>query len=88
MNEVPFEVISAFIFVAVTDWLGGMQMSAEIFFVNSFICFVLVNIGESVGIVFCSFFDHVGIAVSFTNLILSVLSLVSQFIERIIWLTT
>ncbi len=41
----------------------------------------MVNVGESLGIIFCTFFEHVGIAVTFTNLMLALFSMMAGIIS-------
>lgn len=41
-------------------------------FVSAFNCFAMVNCGESLGIVFCTVFDHIGFSVNVTSVFLSI----------------
>ncbi|KAI3631410.1 hypothetical protein MIR68_010900 [Amoeboaphelidium protococcarum] len=88
LTELPFEILSSMIFVLITDYAGGFQMDVPTFFKYSLVALTQVSVGESVGIIFCTFFMHSGIAVSFTNLILSLLSFLSGIVNvniAVVW---
>lgn len=48
--EVPFEILSSFIFAILADLAVGLPRTATVFFVCFFNCFCIVNCGESLGI--------------------------------------
>ena len=48
--EVPFEVVTCFIFAVLVDLAAGMPRTTQMFFVCFFNCFCIVNCGESLGI--------------------------------------
>jgi hypothetical protein len=52
--EIPFEIITSFIFAILTDLAAGLPRNATVFFVCFFNCFCIVNCGESLGIMVCS----------------------------------
>jgi hypothetical protein len=51
--EIPFEIITSFIFAILTDLAAGLPRNAKVFFVCFFNCFCIVNCGESLGIMVC-----------------------------------
>lgn len=69
--EIPFEVISSLIFALLIDLAVGLPRTIQMFIVVAYNCFCLLNCGESVGIIFNTFFAHTGFAVNVTALILS-----------------
>ncbi|OQE28540.1 hypothetical protein PENSTE_c003G09880 [Penicillium steckii] len=70
--EVPFEVISALVFGALAAFADNLKRSAQMFLISAFNCFCIINCGESVGIMFCTLFSHVGFAVNVTSILLSI----------------
>lgn len=68
----PFEVISSLLYAVLATMAAGIPRTAQLFSVEAFNCFCLVSCGESLGIVFDTFFDHSGFAVSFTSVVLSI----------------
>lgn len=42
------------------------------FLISAFNCFCIISCGESVGIMFCTLFSHVGFAVNVTSILLSI----------------
>ena len=69
--EVPFEVVSSLIYALLIDLAVGLPRTIQMFTVVAYTCFCLVNCGESIGIIFNTFFTHTGFAVNVTALILS-----------------
>ena len=69
--EIPFEVISSLVFALLIDLAIGLPRTVQMFLVVAYNCFCLLNCGESVGIIFNTFFAHTGFAVNVTALILS-----------------
>ncbi|KAK9773250.1 hypothetical protein SCAR479_10167 [Seiridium cardinale] len=70
--EVPFEIISSFIFGVLADLAVGFPRTVELYFVCVFCCFAIVNCGESLGIMFNTLFSHAGFAVNVISVLLSV----------------
>lgn len=70
--EVPFEIISSLVFGAFAAFADNLERTVKMFFISAFNCFCIINCGESVGIVFCTFFSHVGFSVNFTSVVLSI----------------
>lgn len=68
--EVPVEIISSFLFTSFVMVLVGLRTSYLTYFSMSLTVFCLVNLGESIGIVFCSFVEHIGLSLSLTNALL------------------
>ncbi|KAJ5095583.1 hypothetical protein NUU61_004939 [Penicillium alfredii] len=70
--EVPFEIGSALIFGALAAFADNLKRSAQMFLISAFNCFCIISCGESVGIMFCTLFSHVGFAVNITSTLLSI----------------
>lgn len=70
--EIPFELISCFIFGVLTIFVVGFPHTVELFFIASFCCFAIVSCGESLGIMFNTLFGHTGFAVNLISVFLSV----------------
>lgn len=70
--EIPFEIISALVFGALAAFADNLKRSAQMFLISAFNCFCIINCGESVGIMFCTLFSHVGFAVNVTSILLSI----------------
>ncbi|KAJ5551156.1 hypothetical protein N7535_000901 [Penicillium sp. DV-2018c] len=70
--EIPFEIISSLIFGVLAAYADNMQRTVKMFLIAAYNCFCIINCGESVGIVFCTLFSHVGFAVNVTSILLSI----------------
>lgn len=71
INELPFELVMSFIFTIFVVLIVGLPRDASMFFTMFYMCFVSINAGESVGLIFTTIFDHLGLAVNFvTNLLI------------------
>ncbi|KAJ5294077.1 hypothetical protein N7508_008898 [Penicillium antarcticum] len=70
--EIPFEILSSLIFGALAAYADNLHRSITMFLVSIFNCFCIINCGESVGIMFCTLFSHVGFAVNITSVLLSI----------------
>lgn len=68
------EVLSAMGFAAILHVGSGMQTSARIYFEFAIGCWAQLSFGESVGIVFCSYWSAMGLAVSLISCFLTVAS--------------
>eukprot|EP00842_Homolaphlyctis_polyrhiza_P000736 jgi/Hompol1/1663/HPOL_002739-RA len=68
--EIPVEIVSAILYTIFTMAVVGLNTTVLNFVCMSFVVFLLVNIGESIGIAFCSLVQHVGFSVSLTNSVL------------------
>lgn len=85
MIEVPIEFISGILFTLFAMVLVGLTTSWKTFFCMTFVVLCLVNIGESIGIAFCSIGNsvsvtlvrHVGFSVSITNSVLGIFTVMS-----------
>ncbi|KAJ7642282.1 P-loop containing nucleoside triphosphate hydrolase protein [Mycena rosella] len=76
LMEIPFQFLAALIYAVFMNVAVGMQTSARIYFEYAVTIWALQSLGESVAIIFASFFDAMGIAVS---LVSTTLSMVIQF---------
>ena len=70
--EVPFEVVTSVIFGVMAAYAIDVQRSAKMALITAFNCFCIVSCGESLGIMFCTLFDHVGFSVQITSVLLSI----------------
>ena len=73
LAEIPFEIFSSLVFSVLGSIATGLgpHRSVKLFFIVAFNCFCVVNCGESLGIVFNTFFDNTGFAVNMTSVLLS-----------------
>jgi hypothetical protein len=69
--ELPFEIITSFLFALLGALAIGLSRTAEVFFVMTYCCFCIVSCGESLGILFNTIFDHAGFAINITSIFLS-----------------
>ena len=71
--EIPFEIFSSLVFSVLGSIATGLgsHRSVKLFFIVAFNCFCVTNCGESLGIVFNTFFDNTGFAVNMTSVLLS-----------------
>jgi hypothetical protein len=70
--ELPFEIITATVFGALTSFAAGLGRTIPMFLtcIASAIC--LTNCGESMGIIFCSLFKtHTGFALSLCSVLIA-----------------
>lgn len=72
LNELPFEILCSFIFSIFLVLVIGLPRNPQMFFSMFYLGFVVMNCGESIGIMFNTVFDHLGIA---TNLLSAVLTI-------------
>lgn len=70
--EIPFEIVTSLMFGVLAAYADNMKRTVKMFLIASFNCFCVINCGESVGIVFCTLFSHVGFAVNVTSILLSI----------------
>lgn len=72
LAEIPFEIFSSLIWSLLAVLATGLPRTAPLFFVSTFSCFVIVSCGESIGIIFNTFVNHTGFAVSLTSIVMSI----------------
>lgn len=70
--EIPFEIVSSLIFGALAAFADNLKRTVTMFLISAFNCFCIISCGESVGIMFCTLFSHVGFAVNVTSILLSI----------------
>lgn len=70
--EIPFEIISSLVFGILAAYADNLKRTVQMFLISAFNCFCIINCGESVGIMFCTLFSHVGFAVNVTSILLSI----------------
>ncbi|KAI8911576.1 P-loop containing nucleoside triphosphate hydrolase protein [Gorgonomyces haynaldii] len=81
MIEIPVEIISALLFTLFTMVIVQLRTTVSTFFCMVFAIFCLVNVGESIGIIFCSIVRHVGFSVSLTNAVLGIFNVLTGFLS-------
>ncbi|KAI5954650.1 hypothetical protein KGF54_002426 [Candida jiufengensis] len=72
INELPGEIIPTLIFSALIVFAIGLPRNAAMYFGMTFACFVCINIGESLGIIMLSIFDHLGVATNILGTIMTI----------------
>lgn len=70
--EIPFEIISSFIFAAFLGPVVGLPRTPEMFFAITYVSFLTTFCGESLGIITNTIFHHAGFAVNVVSIILSI----------------
>jgi ABC-type multidrug transport system permease subunit len=70
--EIPFEIVSSLIFGVLAAYADNLKRSPQMFLICAYNCFCIISCGESVGIMFCTLFSHVGFAVNVTSILLSI----------------
>jgi hypothetical protein len=75
--EIPIEIISALLFTLFAQYISGLNTTIINYLCYSLAVACLVNLGESMGIAFCSIVQHVGFSVSLTNSLLGALNVMS-----------
>ncbi|KAJ5240156.1 ABC-2 type transporter [Penicillium chermesinum] len=70
--EIPFEIGSAIVFGVLAAFANNLKRTAQMFLISAFNCFCIINCGESIGIMFCTIFSHIGFAVNVTSTLLSI----------------
>ncbi|KAE8380034.1 P-loop containing nucleoside triphosphate hydrolase protein [Aspergillus bertholletiae] len=73
--EVPFEVLSSLIFGVLAAYADDLGRNITMFLISAYNCFCIISCGESLGIMFCTLFSHVGFAVNVTSILLSIANL-------------
>ncbi|KAJ7456457.1 P-loop containing nucleoside triphosphate hydrolase protein [Mycena latifolia] len=76
LMEIPFQFLAALLYGVFMNVAVGMQTSPRIYFEYVVTIWALQSFGESIAVIFASFFDAMGIAVS---LVSTTLSMVVQF---------
>ncbi|CCH46552.1 Pleiotropic drug resistance protein [Wickerhamomyces ciferrii] len=67
INEIPFEIVGSFIFTIFIVLVIGLPRTGGMFFSMFYMCVLTINTGESVGMMFTTIFDHLGLAVNFVS---------------------
>jgi len=71
INELPFEIICSFFFSIFVVLVIGLPRNGGMFFSMLYFSIMLVNCGESVGMMFTIIFDHMGLAFNIVGAILT-----------------
>ena len=69
--ELTLEIVSALLLSLLFVFATGLSDSFEVFLVIAFTSFAVISCGESLGIVFLSFIEHTGLAISIMSVVLS-----------------
>jgi ABC-type multidrug transport system ATPase subunit/ABC-type multidrug transport system permease subunit len=72
LNEIPLEVVCSFFFSCFADLIVGLPRNWTMFFALTFNSFALLSCGESLGIIFNTFFANTGFAVNIVSLVLAI----------------
>lgn len=70
--EIPFEICTSVVFGFLAAYAINMKRTIEMALINAFNVLCIVSCGESVGILFNTFFGHVGFSVQLTSIMLSI----------------
>jgi ABC-2 type transporter len=71
--ELPFNLLSSLIFGVLAAFAINLQRSAFMFAIATINCFCIVSCGESLGIIFCTFFSsHIGLAMHASSALFSI----------------
>jgi hypothetical protein len=71
--ELPFNLLSSLIFGILAAFAINLQRSAFMFAIATINCFCIVSCGESLGIVFCTFFSlHIGLSMHASSALFSI----------------
>ncbi|CAI5757251.1 unnamed protein product [Candida verbasci] len=71
INELPCEIIPTLCFSAFTVFAIGLPRNPAMFFAMFISSFIPINIGESLGILLLSIFDHLGLATNILAIIMT-----------------
>jgi ABC-type multidrug transport system ATPase subunit len=80
-HEVPFEILASLLFALIGDLAVGLPRTPQLFFAIVANVFFIVNCGESIGIVFNTFFSHTGFAVNITSTVIALAVAMSGIIS-------
>jgi ABC-type multidrug transport system ATPase subunit/ABC-type multidrug transport system permease subunit len=69
--ELPFTAATSLIFGILSAFAIRAKQSAAFFLISALNCFCIVTCGESVGIMFCTFFSHAGFSLNITSVFLT-----------------
>jgi hypothetical protein len=71
--ELPFTIVSSFIFGALTAFVVKLETSFSMFLIASFSCFCIVTCGESLGIIFGTLFSsYAGLPIHICSTFISI----------------
>lgn len=79
--EIPFEAVTAMLFSVLYAVATGLGRSVGMFFMCSYCVLVIVNCGESIGIVFNTIFLHEGFAINVISVILSISTMMAGLLS-------
>lgn len=79
--EIPFEIAASIIFGILGAYATNLQRTAKMLFVITYNIFCVVNCGESVGVLFNTFFSHSGFAVQIMSILLSIANILGGILS-------
>ncbi|KAH0559872.1 hypothetical protein GP486_003609 [Trichoglossum hirsutum] len=75
--EIPLTILSSLVFGVLAAFPVNLKRTPTVFLVTCLNCFCVVSCGESIGIMFCTIFSHVGFALNITSILLSISTIMS-----------
>ncbi|KAI9730845.1 MAG: hypothetical protein M1834_005563 [Cirrosporium novae-zelandiae] len=79
--EVPLQIPTALAFGALAGIATDLKRTVVFWLISAFNCFCIVSCGESVGIMFCTFFSHVGFSVQIMSVLLSIATILGGILS-------
>ncbi|KAI9776803.1 MAG: hypothetical protein M1839_009354 [Geoglossum umbratile] len=70
--EIPFTAVSSLIFGGLISFATNLRRTYSFFLIASLNCFCVVSCGESLGIMFCTIFSHIGFSLNVTSVFLTI----------------
>ncbi|KAI1390767.1 P-loop containing nucleoside triphosphate hydrolase protein [Hypoxylon trugodes] len=78
--EIGSELIASLIFSVLAVFAAGLPRTVQMYFIVVYNTFLLLNCGESLGIIFFTIFDHGGFALTVASLVLTIVEIMSGVI--------
>lgn len=79
--EVPFTAATSLFFGAMSAYAANLQRTPTMVFVLALNCFCVVTCGESLGIIFNTFFSHTGFALNIACIVLTIATMMGGVIS-------
>ncbi|KAG8529412.1 uncharacterized protein KY384_006049 [Bacidia gigantensis] len=76
-GEVPFEIVGSLVAATLLALATQLPRTIFVYLVMAFNCFAIVNVGESLGIMFNTLFTHTGFAVNMMSVAISIPTLMA-----------
>lgn len=78
---IPFIIFSAIAISALIAFAVSLQPTSGAFLLFVYVTFSFMLVGECIGVMFCSLFQHVGVSANITSLVISVFTMMAGFIS-------